>query len=123
MDTTITVIQVALLIFATAGGLLRFATPQPSLAKLPFQEWANDFQSWQIKTIGLLEIAAGLVIVASLFMPSLTMLAVLAAVGIALIMAGAMATHLRRSEYLNMGGNFVWLGLALFFAYSKLLAV
>jgi hypothetical protein len=31
-----------------------------------------------------------------------------------------MATHLRRAEYPIMVGNLTWLGLALFFAYGKL---
>jgi hypothetical protein len=35
-------------------------------------------------------------------------------------MAGAMATHLRRAEYLNMVGNLIWLGLALFVTYGRL---
>jgi hypothetical protein len=51
------------------------------------------------------------------------MLAPLAAVGLALVMAGAMATHLRRSEYLNMVGNLMWLGLALFVAYGRLVGI
>jgi hypothetical protein len=55
-----------------------------------------------------------------LFLPSLTMLTPLVAVATALVMAGAMATHLRRSEYLNMVGNLMWLGLALLVAYGKL---
>jgi hypothetical protein len=58
--------------------------------------------------------------IASLFLPSLTMLTPLAAVGLALVMAGAMATHLRRAEYWIMVGNLVYLGLALFVAYGKL---
>lgn len=55
-----------------------------------------------------------------MFLNSLTMLTSLIAVGMALVMSGAMTTHLRRTEYLNMGGNVIWLGLALFVAYSKL---
>jgi hypothetical protein len=50
------------------------------------------------------------------------MLAPLAAVGVALVMAGAMATHLRRSEYVNMVGNLVvFLVPALFVAYGTLI--
>ncbi|KAB2865729.1 MAG: DoxX family protein, partial [Bauldia sp.] len=40
------------------------------------------------------------------------MLTPLAGVGIAMVMAGAIATHLRRAEYPNAVGNLVWLGLA-----------
>lgn len=70
--------------------------------------------------IGILEASAALGFIVPLFVPSLEMLAPSAAIGMALIMAGAMATHLRRAEYLNMAGNLIWLAQALFLAYSKL---
>ncbi len=119
MDTGITVIQVLLILFGGAG-LFRLTVPYAKFTKLPAQGWSNDFKPWHVKLIGFLEVCAALGIIAPLFLPSLTMLQPLAAVGLALVMAGAMATHLRRAEYPNMVGNFVWLGLALFFAYSKL---
>jgi hypothetical protein len=120
METFITVLQVVLTFFAGAAGLLRLVTPYGRFTQLPFQGWANDFQPWHIKMIGLLEVGAAVGIIASLFSPSLAGLTPFAAVGLALVMAGAMATHLRRTEYVNMAGNLVWLGLALFFAYGKL---
>lgn len=120
MDTTISVIQVLLTIFAGAAGLLRFATPYTTFTKLPAQGWSLEFEPWHVKLIGALEIAIAFGIIVSLFLPSLVMFTPLAAVGLALVMAGAMATHLRRREYPNAIGNLVWLGLALFFAYSQL---
>ena len=120
MNTTITVIQVLLTIFAGAAGLLRLATPYATFAKLPAQGWANDFKPWHVKLIGILEVFAAIGIIGPLLLGSMTMLTPLAAVGIALVMAGAMATHIRREEYVNAVGNLVWLGLALFFAYGKL---
>ena len=119
MDT-VTVIQVLLMIFAGAAGLLRLATPYARFIKLPFQSWANEFKPRHVKLIGVLEVGAAVGIIVPLLSNSLPMLAPLAAVGLALVMAGAMATHLRRSEYLNMAGNLVWLGLALFVAYGRL---
>jgi hypothetical protein len=120
MNNEITVIQVLLTIFAGAAGLLRLATPYTIFTKLPAQGWSNDFKPWQIKLIGVLEVCAAVGIIVPLFLQSLTMLTALAAVGLALVMAGAMATHLRREEYVNAVGNLVWLGLALFVAYGKL---
>lgn len=120
MNTTISVIQVLLTIFAGAAGLLRFATPYATFTKLPAQGWALEFEPWHVKLIGAVEIAIALCIIAPLFLPALAMFTAPAAVGLALVMAGAMATHLRRGEYPNVLGNLVWLGLALFFAYSKL---
>ena len=119
MDTVITVIQVLLSLFA-GGGLLKLATPYAKYVKLPAQGWANDFKPEHVRLIGVLEVCAGVGMIAPLLLPSLTMLAPLAAVGIALVMAGAMATHLRRAEYPIMVGNLIWLGLALYVAYGRL---
>jgi hypothetical protein len=120
MDTTITVVQILLTFFAGGAGLLRLATPHARFTKLPAQGWAHDFKPGHVKLIGALEVGAAVGIIAPLLLGSLMMLTTLAAVGIALVMAGAMATHLRRAEYLNMAGNLIWLGLALFLAYSTL---
>ena len=105
------------------AGLLKLTLPYAKFAKLPAQGWSNDFKPWHIRLIGVLEVCAAVGIIVPLFLPSLTMLAPLAAVGMALVMAGAMATHLRRAEYANMVGNLVWLGLALFVAYGKLVGL
>lgn len=57
---------------------------------------------------------------ASLVVSSLPSLAGAAAVAMALVMSGAAASHLRRSDYLNIVGNLIWLGIALFVAYQTL---
>ena len=120
MNTVITVIQVVLALIFTGGGVLKLALPYARFTKVPFQEWANEFKPQHIRLIGGFEASAAVGMILSLFVQSLTMLTPFVAVGMALVMAGAMATHLRRSEYLNMVGNVTWLGLALFLAYSRL---
>ena len=120
MDTVITVIQVLLTLLFTAGGLTKLTLPHARFTKLPAQAWANDFKPEHIRLIGVLEIGAAVAIIVPLFLPSLTMLTSLAAVGMALVMSGAMVTHLRRTEYPYMVGNLMWLGLALFVAYGRL---
>src|SRR5688572_25842036 len=102
MDTTITVIQVLLTIFAGAAGLLRLATPYATFTRLPAQGWSHDFKPWHVKLIGFVEVCIAAGIIAPLFLQPPTMLTPLAAVGLALVMAGAMATHLRREEYVNV---------------------
>lgn len=120
MDTATTVVQVLLALFSTGGGLTKLILPYARFTKMPFQEWAIDFEPQQIRLIGVLEVCAAAGLIVPLVVSSLTVLTPLAAVGLALVMAGAMATHFRRAEYLNMIGNLVWLGLALFVAYGKL---
>jgi uncharacterized membrane protein YphA (DoxX/SURF4 family) len=120
MDTAITVIQVLLALLFAVGGLLKLTQPYAKFAKLPAQAWANDFKPEHVRLIGVLEVCAAVGIIVPLLLHSLTMVTPLATVGMALVMSGAMATHLRRAEYPNMVGNLVWLGLALFVAYGRL---
>ena|ERR1041385_7663687 len=120
MNTTITVVQVFLVVGFTVGALVKLIVPYAQYTKLPGQQWANDFKPWHVKLIGVLEVSGGVGLFVPLFLPTLTMLTPLAGVGIALYMSGAIATHLRRDEYPNIVGNLVFLGLALFVAYGKL---
>jgi uncharacterized membrane protein YphA (DoxX/SURF4 family) len=121
MDTVITVFQVVLGLLLTVGGLLKLTLPYATYTNQPGVAWSKDYQPEHIRLIGVLEVSGGVGLIVPLFLPSLTMLTPLAAVGIALYMSGAMATHLRRSEYWNMVGILLFfLGPALFVAYGKL---
>src|SRR5450432_4255319 len=121
MDTVITVIQVLLALGFTVSGLIKLTIPYAKLAKLSVAAWVNDFKPEHIRLIGVLEVCAAVGLIVPLFLHSLVMLTPLAAVGLALVMAGAMATHLRRVEYGPMVVNLIYLGLALFVAYGKLI--
>ena len=121
MDTAVTVLQALMGIGLTIGGLAKLILPYATFSNISAVAWAKDFKPEHIKLIVLLEVAGALGLLIPLFLPSLAMLAPMAAVGIALYMAGAMATHLRRSEYMLMGGNLmVFLLPALFVAYGTL---
>jgi len=118
MDTVITVIQVLLTIVFAGVGLAKLTQPYAKLAAR--LAWVNDFKPEIIRLIGALEVCAAVGIIVPLLLHSLTMLTTLAGVGLALVMSGAMVTHLRRAEYPKMVGNLILLGLALFVAYGRL---
>ncbi len=121
MDTVITVIQVLLGLALTVGGLLKLTLPYAKYTNMPGVAWSKDFKPEHIRLIGVLEVSGGVGLIVPLLVDSLTMLTPLAAVGIALYMSGAMATHLRRSEYPHMVGILMFfLGPALFVAYGRL---
>ncbi len=121
MDTVITVIQVLLGLPLTVGGLLKLTLPYAKYTNMPGVAWSKDFKPEHIRLIGVLEVSGGVGLIVPLLLDSLTMLTPLAAVGIALYMSGAMATHLRRSEYPHMVGILMFfLGPALFVAYGRL---
>jgi hypothetical protein len=124
MDTAITVIQVVLGFLFTVGGLFKIMLPYEKYSNIQVVGWSKEFKPWHIKLIGVLEVLGAVGLIVPLFLPSLPMLAPLAGVGIALYMAGAMAIHLRRSEYPHMVGNLlVFLVPALFVAYSRLVGI
>lgn len=121
MDTVITVIQAIFGFLLPVGGLAKIILPYAKYTSIPAVAWSKEFKPEHIRLLGILELSGGIGLIVPLFVPSLMMLTPVAAVGIALYMAGAMATHLRRSEYLLMLGNLtVFLVPALILAYGKL---
>lgn len=121
MDSVITIIQVVLAFALTFGGIAKLVLSYNRFSSIPAVAWSKEFKPGHIHLLGVMEVAAGVGLIIPLFMPSLTILAVLAALGCALYMAGAMAVHLRRSEYGLMIGNLmVFIIPALLVAYGRL---
>ena len=120
MDTVITALQVVLGLLLTVGGLLKLTLPYAKYSNLSGVGWSKEFKPEHIRLIGVLEVSGGVGLIVPLFVHSLTIITPLAAVGIALYMSGAMATHLRCSEYPHMVGILIFLALAMFVAYGKL---
>lgn len=115
----VTVLQVLMILLLGINALMQIFVPYAKFSNWSGQAWSKDFKPWHIKLIGILKMCAVVGLVAPLFVPSLTMLAPLSAVGLALIIAGAMATHLRREEYLRVVGlSIVFLVPLLFVAYG-----
>jgi uncharacterized membrane protein YphA (DoxX/SURF4 family) len=81
--------------------------------------WVEDFSPASIKAIGALEVlgAAGLVLPAVLDIAPY--LVPLAALGLVMIMAGAVVTRIRRSEVTLMLADLAYLGMAGFVAWGR----
>ena len=108
------------LLFLLTGTML-LVTPREKLAS--GAAWAETFSPGLIKGVGLLEVlgAAGLVVpLATGIWPWLTPLA---AVGLGLLMVGAVATHLRHREYPHALVPLAVLLLAAFVAYGRVSVV
>lgn|SRR5689334_8482175 len=121
MNTAITVIQVILGLLMMVGGLAKLILPYAKYSSIPAVAWSKDFKPVHIRLLGVLEVCGGVGLIVPMLLPSLTVLIPLAAVGIALYMSGAIATHLRRSEYPHMVGILMFfLVPALLVAYGRL---
>ena len=119
MNTLLWIIQGLLAVAMLAAGSQKLLKPKEELVASGNMDWTEDFDSAQIKGIGMLEIAAavGLIIPAALdIAPVLT---AVAASGIVLLMLGAMATHIRRGEKQMLPINLVLASLALFIAIER----
>ena len=77
-------------------GAIKLTQPRAKMAAGPMQ-WAADVTDAQFRTVGALEVLGvlGLCAAAAVGVPLLT---TLAAVGLALVMVGAIATHARYGE-------------------------
>jgi hypothetical protein len=124
MDNTIIVIQTVLSLAFTAGGVAKLVIPYARYSAIPGVAWSKEFKPEHLRLLGVLEVGGGVGLLLPLLVPSLAALTPFAAVGVALYMAGAMATHLRRSEYPHMVGNLiVFLLPSLLIAYDKLVGI
>ncbi|MCW2506385.1 MAG: DoxX family protein [Actinomycetia bacterium] len=111
---------VASLLAAVFGlaGIFKLSSKKDAL-KSKGLDWVDDFSANTVKLIGGLELAAAI----GLILPPLTkiapILAPLAALGLALIMVGAIITHARRKEPQGIAVNVVLLLLAAFVVWGR----
>ena len=118
MQTTLWIVQVLLAVIFTLTGLTKLTQPRAKMAAGPMR-WAADVSDAQFRLIGAVEVlgAIGLILPAALGVAP--MLTPLAAVGLVLIMVGAILTHVRLDEKNRLAAPVVVLGLALFVAVER----
>ena len=117
MSTALLVLQILLALVFLFSGVMKLSQPKEKIAEK--MAWAEDFSPGQIKLIGLLELLGAIGLVLPLVFGILPALVPLAAVGLALTMAGAAFTHLRRKEGSMAIPSIVLLVLLLFVAYNQ----
>lgn len=97
MNVVAWILQIVLAAAFLAAGGMKLARPEPALVGAGMG-WAEDFSDTNVKLIGAVEVLGAI----GLIVPWLTgiapILTPLAALGLALVMAGAVVTHVRRKE-------------------------
>ena len=100
-----------------AAGTMKLTQPKEKLAAgMP---WTDDFSASAIKGIGALEVLAALGLVLPAALDIVPVLVPLAALGLVLVMVGAMATHARRKESQAIVINVVLAALAAVVAWGR----
>jgi len=103
-----------------AAGATKLSTPKAKLVANPQMGWAAPFPSGLINSIGAAEVAGALGLILPGAFDTATALVPTAAIGLAVLMLGAIITHTRRSEFQNAAVNVVLLALAVFVAVERL---
>jgi uncharacterized membrane protein YphA (DoxX/SURF4 family) len=118
METALWTAQLLLAAIFLVTGLTKLTQPRAQLAAGPMS-WAADVDDVEFRTLGLLEVlgALGLVLPGALGVAPLV--TPLAAVGLALTMVGAIATHIRMGETDRLAVPIVLLALTLFVAVER----
>lgn len=91
------ILQVVLALAFLAAGGMKLVRPRPALVGAGMG-WAEDFSDPAVKTIGALEVLGALGLVLPALFGVATWLVPVAAIGLALTMAGAVVVHVRRKE-------------------------
>jgi len=81
-----------------AAGWIKLFRPKEKIAANPRLGWANDYTASQVKLIGLAEVLGAPGLVLPLYLRILPILTPVAAACLAVIMGGAVHTHVRRGE-------------------------
>lgn len=108
------------LVFLSAGAA---KLTMPYAKQTERMGYVKDFSPATIRAIGALEVLGALGVVLPALTGILPWLTPTAAVGLGLVMLGAIATHLRRRENSLIVVNLVLLALAASVAYGRFVAV
>jgi len=96
---------------------MRLTQPREKLVQT--QPWVNDFSATQVAAVSALEFLAALGLILPAVTHIATFLVPLAAVGIILLMIGAMAVNMRMSLTRGIVTNVIFIALAAFVAWGR----
>ena len=97
MNIVAWILQIVLALAFLAAGGMKLARPKPALVSAGMG-WADDHTDSNVKLIGAVEVIGAIGLVVPWLTGIAPILTPLAAVGLALVMAGAVVTHVRRKE-------------------------
>lgn len=104
------------LLFVITGSFKFFQSREKVIAS--GGAWAQDFAPGTVKTIAGAELISGILVIVPRLLGHGHYLSFAAAACIAVIMTGAIYTHIRRKEFQHAAINAVFLLMALFVAYA-----
>ncbi|UUW91097.1 DoxX family protein [Pimelobacter simplex] len=120
MNVVVWVVTGLLAALFLMAGTMKLAKSKEQVLADPRMGWAEAYSPAMLKVIGGAEVLGALGLVLPGALGIATGLVPAAAIGLAVIMAGAVLTHLRRSEMQSVVMNVVLLALAVFVAVERI---
>ena len=118
MNLALWIVAIVLAAVFAASGLMKQFVPKDKLVTSG-QGWAQDFSPTSIRLIGVAEILGAIGVVLPAAVRIAPILVPLAAVGPALVMAGAVVVNARRKDRATIVVNLVLIALAVFVAWGR----
>lgn len=118
MNIALWAVAIVLALVFLAAGLMKIAQPREKLADSGMA-WAGDFSAGAVKAIGTAEVLGALGLTLPGALDIAPALVAWAALGLALVMAGATVVHARRKENQMIPVNLVLLALAAVVAVGR----
>jgi DoxX-like family len=122
MNPLLWILSFALAATYAITGSAKVASSRERLLAVPGMGWVEETPTSRVRTIGLLEIAGAIGVVVPWATGILPLLTPLAALGLAAVQMGAMATHLTRGEREHLWLNVLLLVVAVVVAIGRVVA-
>lgn len=122
MNVILWIVQVLLALMFLIAGAMKLSKPQKELRE-KLGDWVDQYSDISIKLIGLAELLGAIGLILPMAMGFLPILTSLAAIGLAITMAGAMKVHNHRKEKNKVTTNLFLMLLALFVVIGRLYLV
>jgi hypothetical protein len=119
MHTALWIVAGVLAALFTFAGANKLFIPYDKLAKAPGAEWVNHFSPRFVKALGAVEILGAVGLILPGVLDVAPILVPWAAVGLAMIMAGAAVVTFRLREFAHVALNLAYLALVAFVAVGR----
>ncbi|MFC3501603.1 DoxX family protein [Micromonospora krabiensis] len=118
MNIVLWIIAAVLAVAFLGAGLMKLTRPKEKLIESGLG-WAESWSAGSVKLIGALEVLAAVGLILPALLDIAPVLVPLAALGLLIIMIGAVVVHARRREYQPVVANVVLLALSAVIVWGR----
>ncbi len=116
MNILLWILQIVFGLYFIAVGIMHFSPPSGLPAMM---SWMYELPAWLHYVSGIAEILGGIGLILPGLLKRYTQLTAYAALGLALVMLGAVIYHITRGEFANIGVNILNMAIMLFIYYGR----